>query len=201
MRILVIDDDRAFTEPLLWRLECEEHDVVYCQYVNEVLDGWHELTAPALNALRHTPGLGSVTAKLQSIVDVREGDAQRFKELVSAQLDSAEAEAHFESIREAARKEALQPPPALVLLDLMMAYKDRYSAEDTDNARATGRALLKDLLTRVPGVPVIVITVRNEPELHNDLRSKFPEIQNVLVKPVTPSVVLRAIGELFCEKP
>ena len=78
----------------------------------------------------------------------------------------------------------------------MMAHDDRYSAEDVDNARATGRALLKDVLSRVPGVPVIVITVRNEPELHRDLRNRFGEIKDVLVKPVTPSDVLRSIAEV-----
>ena len=38
MRILVIDDDRLYTEPLIWRLEREGYDVVYCQTADEVLD-------------------------------------------------------------------------------------------------------------------------------------------------------------------
>ena len=38
MRILVIDDDKLLTEPLLWRLNQEGHKVTHCQSISDVLD-------------------------------------------------------------------------------------------------------------------------------------------------------------------
>ena len=38
MNVLVIDDDKKFSEPLLWQLKDEGYDVTYCRAVEEVLD-------------------------------------------------------------------------------------------------------------------------------------------------------------------
>jgi len=56
MRILVIDDDRMFTEPLLWRLRHEGFEVVYASRVEEALDGWYELTEAGWSLGPHDHG-------------------------------------------------------------------------------------------------------------------------------------------------
>ena len=43
MRILVIDDDKVFIEPLLWDLVEEGYEVTHCKSVDEVLDSQRKL--------------------------------------------------------------------------------------------------------------------------------------------------------------
>ena len=47
MKILLIDDDRFFTEPLLWRLRQEEYHVTFCQSVDDVFDAEGNLRVSA----------------------------------------------------------------------------------------------------------------------------------------------------------
>ena len=46
MQILVVDDDKLFTEPLIWRLKREGYEVRYCKDINAVLDEDRRLRVP-----------------------------------------------------------------------------------------------------------------------------------------------------------
>lgn len=46
MRILIIDDDKMFAEPLLWRLGQEKYEYIYCKLVDDVLDRDKKLKVP-----------------------------------------------------------------------------------------------------------------------------------------------------------
>ena len=46
MKVLVIDDDTMFCEPLVWRLVQEGYEVTYCKLVEEVLDEERKLKVP-----------------------------------------------------------------------------------------------------------------------------------------------------------
>jgi DNA-binding response OmpR family regulator len=46
MRVLIVDDDRMFSEPLIWQLREEDYKVTYCQSIEDVLDEKGELKVP-----------------------------------------------------------------------------------------------------------------------------------------------------------
>jgi len=46
MKILLIDDDKVFSEPLVWRLNHEKYEVTYCQSIEDVLDKDGKMKVP-----------------------------------------------------------------------------------------------------------------------------------------------------------
>lgn len=46
MRILLIDDDKVYSEPLVWQLGQEGYDVTYCQSIEDVLDEKGKMRLP-----------------------------------------------------------------------------------------------------------------------------------------------------------
>jgi CheY-like chemotaxis protein len=134
MKILIIDDDRAFTQPLLWRLRREGHDVEHRESVEDVLD--------------------------------EEGKLK-------------------------------MPKPDCILLDVMMPRGDRYSKSETEAGANTGLRLLRDIYKQNENIPVVIISVRRDLN-KSELQKKFGDgIKEVLEKPVTPTMVVTRLDELF----
>ncbi len=198
MKILVIDDDRLFTEPLVWRLEREGHDVTYCQSVDEVLDGWFELTGRSLEALAHSGLSDAALGTLRRIAFERTPTRERLRERLADVLSRAEIDEYTTPIEKHAQHSALAPRPDLIILDLMMPRGTRYSKEETDGGRGTGMRLLGDILKRIDRVPVIVLTVRNDADVQMGLQKRHAEVvKKILTKPTTPSQVILVVEELF----
>ncbi len=132
MKILLIDDDKVFSEPLVWRLNHEKHEVTYCQSIEDILDKDGKMKVPR---------------------------------------------------------------PDCILLDIMMP-RGSYSKSETDAGKDTGLRLLTDIYKKNPNIPVVVITARGDLD-EIELRKKFGSLKNVLVKPVTPSLVVDVLREIF----
>jgi DNA-binding NtrC family response regulator len=135
MKILLIDDDKFYVEPLLWELNEQKFNVIYCKSIDNIL-----------------------------------GENGKLKE----------------------------EQPDCILLDIMMPRGDMYSKKETDAGKDTGLRLLADIYKERPNVPVIIITVRGNIN-GAEMQKKFGSLKKVLVKPVTPTEVVKAINELNME--
>ena len=51
MKILLIDDDKVFVEPLIWRLEQEKYEVIYCGSIEDVLDEKEKLIVECVDCI------------------------------------------------------------------------------------------------------------------------------------------------------
>jgi CheY-like chemotaxis protein len=129
MRILLIDDDKVFSEPLVWRLDQEGYEVTYCQSIEDVLDEKGKMKIPR---------------------------------------------------------------PDCILLDIMMPRSNRYSKSETDAGKNTGLRLLADIQKETANIPVIIITILDNLNIA-ELQMKFSTLKDVLIKPVTPTVVIETI--------
>ena len=195
MRILVVDDDRVFTEPLVWRLQQEGHDVVYCQTVSEALDGWFELTEQSLESLRGEGLPNAVFSRFGGVTGLRCRTMETLAARITGLLGSEDVTLYMAKIERFAHQDPLVPKPDCIVLDLMMPRDVRYTKRETDSGRSTGMAVLRDILKRTGSVPVVVMTVRAEPECHIEVRKRFKEVKPILVKPVTPTEVLAGIDD------
>lgn len=198
MRLLVIDDDKVFTEPLVWLLERAKHTVVYCQEIGEVLDGWYEINAELLDALRNKGTSNSCIKALESLVGERFRTRDEFARYLTGTVDEIELAEHDSFIFKESYRSALEPKPDCILLDIMMPCGDYYSKQEVGMSKATGARLLRDIVERIGVVPVVVVTVRNVAELHSKLREEYQGIlQEIIVKPVTPVVVMKRLEIIF----
>lgn len=195
MRVLVIDEDRAFTQPLLWRLAKEGHKVVYCQTVDEAISGWHELDAEAIGSLKQVGVPDVILEAVESALGRRFASRARFMKYLADVLSDEQRASHAGKIAESAQKLAFVPRPDCILLDIMMPRGEQYSKRETDAGRDTGIVMLRDIERLAPGVPVIVITVRDDDELRSKLAA-HECVRSVLVKPVTPSEVVAVLAEI-----
>jgi CheY-like chemotaxis protein len=206
MKVLVIDDDRVYTEPVVWRLEHEGFEVVHCISASEVLSGWFEVTDQTVESLRRDGVPASVLERLVHAPTEDDGglgepvrcvhvDAFRCK--LERRLGEEEASRYFESIRSRAHRDPLTPAPDVVILDLMMP-REHYGKQESENGRATGVALMRDIVERVPSARFVVLTVRDEPECHAALRKRFGRsIVEIVQKPALPSRVAEAVKNVF----
>jgi len=101
--------------------------------------------------------------------------------------------------------EYLQTPTPeidIIILDLILAYSNKYSKTETLDGRETGYCLLKDIRSGAkgfkvnPNIPVIVLTNIRKDE---SLKEKITEFENVifLEKPVTFDQIYESINRLL----
>ena len=89
------------------------------------------------------------------------------------------------------------PIPDCIILDIMMPRGNRYNKHETNGGRDTGRRLLEDIQKKASKVPVIITSVR--PDISRaELHKKFGDmVREILVKPVTPTRIIKEIERLF----
>ena len=198
MRILVIDDDRVFTEPLIWSLKREGYEVAYCQRVSEVLNGWFEIYEESMIKLNEKGVPLFFIKELEMMVEERFDTEEEFGTYLKETIGMKWLEEYESLIFEEARRNALDPKPDCVILDIMMPRGRYYSREEVGVSRMTGIRLLEDIVRRIGEITTILITVRNEPELHKKLTEQYAGIvKEILVKPVRPSTVIEKLKEVF----
>jgi len=197
MKILVIDDDRVFTEPLLWKLCRKEHDVCYCNKVGEVLHGWYQFTdefVAELGAALGTSPSPSVLLDPERRYPTRELMASD----LAARLGQDPLPADVTAALDLAHRDPLDPVPDVVIADIRMPCGRYYSRRETRSGSQTGVVLIRDVLVRIPRVPVIVVTVDPDPTLRADLMTRFPDnLKRFMLKPATPTEVLGAMSDVF----
>ncbi len=201
MRILVVDDDRMFSEPVVWRLQEEKYDVVYCQSVSEVLSGWIEITEHTLAHLESEGVPEEIIERLRELVGDRFETEAEFQRHANRKFTVETALVYVEKAMASARQNALNPPPDCILMDLMMPRSDYYTRKRTRAGQYTGAVLLEDILKKIGDVPTIICTVRRETGLEGDLRQRFRSLRHFLIKPVTPSEIVRRLNEMFPDAP
>ncbi len=93
----------------------------------------------------------------------------------------------------------------IIILDLIMAYSDKYTKAETSDGRETGYCLLKDIRKGTrdfkisPDIPVIVLTNIRKDEF---LKEKTTSLNHVifLEKPVTFDQIYESIDKLLKSK-
>ena len=200
MKILIVDDDTFFSEPLIWRLECEGYDVVYCQYVGEVLCGWYEITARCLGNLREQAPASAIQ-KLELALGERFESQDEFSSRLAELIGRRELELYGDNIFKWAAHNPLKPKPDCILLDMMMPRGGYYGKSETRDGKYTGARLLRDILDRVGNIPVIVVTVLHDVDLQYKLRKDFGRVlKDILVKPVTPGIVIDKLKGIYFQE-
>jgi len=104
-----------------------------------------------------------------------------------------------EDVLDKERKLKVQVPD-LILLDIMMPHGKIYTKHETDSGAKTGLRLLEDIQKVYPKIPVFIITVHLGITLA-ELRKKFGDnVKGILLKPITPTQVVKKLKEHFIRK-
>lgn len=82
-----------------------------------------------------------------------------------------------------------------IVLDMIMPFgMGPFDQEATDSGYRTGIALLKEITSRAPGIPLIMCTVVHDPEAKADAM-KLGAVRYI-TKPILPSTLIEQIEEV-----
>jgi len=87
----------------------------------------------------------------------------------------------------------------IVLLDIMMAWGNRFTPEETDKGYLTGLKVYETIGKEFPNIPVIILSALKGGHYADKLMAQVPEMANVravFTKPVSPALVAEKIREI-----
>jgi len=85
-----------------------------------------------------------------------------------------------------------------IVLDMIMPFgTGAFNEESTDYGHRTGIALLREITSRAPSIPLIMCTVVHDPQAKADAM-KFGAVRYI-TKPVLPSTLIAQIEEVLKE--
>jgi CheY-like chemotaxis protein len=83
----------------------------------------------------------------------------------------------------------------LVILDIMMAPRKRYSDEDTEDGMNTGNFVADDLKQRRPDIPIVVLTNKDR-DISGERVAKLCD-HYLLKKEIVPKALVDIISEML----
>jgi CheY-like chemotaxis protein len=199
MLIIIVDDDRVFSDPLVWMLEWIGHKVLHCKYVNEVFQGWFELSTSALVRAKRDGVPGEVLCRAAELLAGQRVSNEQDMMAICREHDVwTSLEPYWVKLLPHMQIRPLAQKPDLVLLDVMMPVGDYYDANKVPDSKFTGLRVLRDIIEAVGTVPTVIITVHSEASLHGQLKEPWRRaVKDVIQKPVLPDAAVRRLDAIF----